>query len=157
MEESKSPSPALKKRRTILGWLLGGSLTAFVAPILYVAGRYMGFKGVSGGATQATLLTSDVTPEHPSKLISINDDPVLVIYQPDAGVRAFTAKCTHLGCTVSYKPEMPGFYCKCHKGMYDKNGINIPGTKPKSPLTELTVMESVDEIKVLITPKQKSL
>src|SRR5689334_23365202 len=102
MEEPKEPLLSVrKKRRTILGWLLGGSLTAVVAPILYVAGRFMGYKGI-GAQTQAVLPISDVSAEHPSKLLSINDEPILVIYQPDGGIRAFTAKCTHLGCTVSY-------------------------------------------------------
>lgn len=154
MEQQPAP---VTKRRKLLGWLLGGSLAAVVAPMVYVVGRYLGYTGNGGSSGPVTLPISDISPEHPSKLISINDEPILVIYQPDNGIRAFTAKCTHLGCTVSYRPQMPGFYCKCHKGMYDQNGVNVPGTKPKRPLTELAIVETVDEIKVTLTPKKKPL
>ncbi len=142
------------KRRTILKSLLGVSLAAVLSPILYVAGRYLGYvKGSKNG--DVMIAQSDVSAEHPSKLINIDDQPVLVIFQPDKGVRAFTATCTHLGCTVSYQPEMPQFYCKCHHGRYDADGVNVEGTRPKKPLTELTITAKGDQLDISLKPKTK--
>ncbi len=155
MADIQSSQPNAKRRGMIKG-LVGISFTAVIAPMLYAVGRYLGYSGGSSGSKEATVAASEVTAEHPSKLVDIDDEPVLVIFQPDHGVRAFDAKCTHLGCTVSYKPEMPGFYCKCHKGRYDANGVNVPGTRPKRPLTELTVVQKDDQLTVTLTPKKAS-
>ncbi len=155
MSAANNGSGAASKRRTILKSLLGVSLTAVLSPIVYVAGRYLGYvKSVGSG--DVMIPATDISAEHPSKLIDINDQPVLVIYQPDNGVRAFTATCTHLGCTVSYQPDVPQFYCKCHQGRYDVDGVNIPGTRPKKPLTELTIITKGDQLDISLKPKVKA-
>ncbi|GAF65278.1 menaquinol-cytochrome c reductase [Bacillus sp. TS-2] len=59
-------------------------------------------------------------------------------------VLALSPKCTHLGCQVGFgtndeHPEQ--FYCPCHFGRFDKQGINIANTPPTRPLDayEVTV------------------
>lgn len=47
---------------------------------------------------------------------------------------ALSATCTHLGCTVNWKPDQNEFVCPCHGGRYTPQGINIPGTPPPKPL-----------------------
>ncbi len=64
------------------------------------------------------------------------------IFKQNDKIVALSSKCTHLGCTVSYggNEEYPDrFYCPCHFGMFDKQGINIPGTPPTRPLDEFEV------------------
>lgn len=59
------------------------------------------------------------------------------IYIRNNEVTALSAKCTHLGCTVAFNTneEHPNqFYCPCHFGRFDNNGINIEGTPPQRPL-----------------------
>jgi cytochrome b6-f complex iron-sulfur subunit len=51
---------------------------------------------------------------------------------------AFVSVCTHLDCNVAYLPEQKKFFCACHDGWYDENGINIGGPPPK-PLRRLSV------------------
>ncbi|SRR5579883_370613 len=145
------------KRRNILRALVAGALTAFVAPFAYAIGKFLSFQGTIGGSNTAKLSAADLTPDSPSKLVEIEGEPVIVVREADNSIRAFTATCTHLGCIVSYRPQMPGFYCKCHGGKYDVNGINVPGTRPPSPLTELVVNEQADDLTVSLTPKAKSL
>jgi nitrite reductase/ring-hydroxylating ferredoxin subunit len=154
--DAKGESSGTVKRRKILQAMLGLSLTAVITPMLYAVGRFLGFQSSGNGATDVVIGIDDVNAQHPSKLLNINDEPVLVIYQADKGVRAFNATCTHLGCTVSYQPEVPGFYCKCHHGRYDANGVNVPGTRPKSPLTEFTILPKGDQIDVTLIPKPKA-
>src|SRR5690349_3957330 len=116
------------KRRSILKGLVAGAATVVTAPILYVAARFIGYvRKNDSNQTSTTVAFSDLTPEKPSKLIQINDEPILVVREKDDQIRAFTATCTHLGCTVTYRPQVPDFYCKCHQGRYDVNGVNVPG------------------------------
>jgi Rieske Fe-S protein len=150
MEES----PNLK-RRGILKGLAAGAVAVVTAPIIYVAARFFGYVA-KGDQTSATVAFSDLTPEKPFKLIEINDDPIIVVREKDDQIRAFTATCTHLGCTVTYRPQVPDFYCKCHQGRYDVNGVNVPGTRPKAPLTELTINDKGTELEITTTPKIKS-
>ena len=145
------------KRRGILKGLVAGTAAVVTAPIVYVAVRFLGY--ISKGDSNQTFTTvafSDLTPEKPSKLIQINDEPIIVVREQNDAIRAFTATCTHLGCTVSYRPQVPDFFCKCHQGRYDVNGVNVPGTRPQAPLTELTVIDKGTELEIQLTPKPKS-
>ncbi len=63
--------------------------------------------------------------------------PAVLICTKDNQLHAFKAICTHLGCTVQFRPEMQKVYCACHGGEYDAStGKNIAGPPPK-PLTAL--------------------
>ncbi len=44
-------------------------------------------------------------------------------------VRAQTAVCTHLGCTVAAVET--GYSCPCHGSVYDLVGFNVSGPAPK--------------------------
>jgi Rieske Fe-S protein len=150
------------KRRNILRALAAGSLAAFVAPFAYAFGKFLSFQGaVAGGSNTAKLSADELTPDTPSKLVEVQGEPIIVVREPDNVIRAFTATCTHLGCIVSYRPQLligneiaAGFYCKCHSGKYDRNGVNVPGTRPKSPLTELTIEQDANDITVSLTPRK---
>lgn len=143
-----------EKRRNIIKLMLGGATAFFVAPLAFVTAKYLSFTNRGSSATGGVKLSAtELTPDNPSKLVEINDEPIIVVREQDNAIRAFTATCTHLGCTVSWKPQLNGFYCKCHQGRYDANGVNIPGTRPKSPLTELTVTQDGDDLQVELKPK----
>jgi Rieske Fe-S protein len=38
---------------------------------------------------------------------------------------------SHMECNVVYKPESQRFYCPCHKGWFNAEGVNIEGPPPK--------------------------
>ncbi len=46
--------------------------------------------------------------------------------------------CTHLGCTVQYRPDLMQIWCACHNGHYNLNGVNVSGPPPR-PLTPYAV------------------
>lgn len=52
-------------------------------------------------------------------------------------VSAVSARCTHEGCTVDWKPEGSAFVCPCHGGRFDRQGNVLQGP-PKDPLEKLT-------------------
>ncbi len=69
----------------------------------------------------------------------VTDDSVpILVGRKGSGYLAYSARCTHIGCTV--KPDIltGGFYCPCHAGKYDASGIPISGP-PKAPLGRLAV------------------
>jgi len=69
----------------------------------------------------------------------------------DGTYTAFVAVCTHLDCNVSYLSEQNKFFCACHDGWYDENGVNIAGPPP-NPLRRLFISIEGEE---LIIKKQE--
>ncbi len=60
------------------------------------------------------------------------------LLQPKAGVfRAYSAVCTHQGCTVS--ADSSGFTCPCHGAVYDSSGNVLSGPAP-APLQPINVV-----------------
>ncbi len=66
----------------------------------------------------------------------------------DQGVAAFSAICTHLGCTVSqWLADQKAFLCPCHKGIYDpRQGAKVIGGPPPRPLPMLPVKVENGEV-----------
>ncbi len=63
---------------------------------------------------------------------------------------AFVGVCTHLDCNVAWLPDQNKFFCACHEGWYDENGVNIAGPPPK-PLRRLAV--TVEGENLVIKPE----
>jgi Rieske Fe-S protein len=80
------------------------------------------------------------------KTVSVGDKPVVVV-RTSAGFRAFSAVCTHLNCTVQYRPDFQNIWCACHNGVYDLQGKNISGPPPR-PLEAYKVDISGDDLYV---------
>ena len=52
--------------------------------------------------------------------------------------RAFSAICTHAGCTVDYTGS--SIYCPCHSGSFSPSNGSVQGGPPPSPLPEYGVL-----------------
>ena len=142
-----------EKRRKVLKALLAGAVTFFLAPIAMMTSRYLSFAAKRDRNAKATVPLNELQ-QSKSKLIDVAEEPVIVVLTPENTVRAFTASCTHLGCIVSYRPHLDGFVCKCHNGRFDKNGVNVPGSRPKRPLTELTVQVTQAQAEIQLIPRK---
>jgi Rieske Fe-S protein len=55
----------------------------------------------------------------------------LLVRLPDGNYRAFDGTCTHLNCTVQYRPDLQQIWCACHNGYYDLGGRNVAGPPPR--------------------------
>jgi menaquinol-cytochrome c reductase iron-sulfur subunit len=53
---------------------------------------------------------------------------VFLIRGPE-GLRALSAVCTHLGCTVGRQGE--GYHCPCHGSVFAADGKNVAGPAPR--------------------------
>ena len=66
------------------------------------------------------------------------------VYKDGDQIIALSPVCKHLGCTVNWAgdPAEPNrFFCACHIGRYEKNGVNVPNTPPTGALDQYEVTE----------------
>ncbi|MBI4484557.1 MAG: Rieske (2Fe-2S) protein, partial [Acidobacteria bacterium] len=71
-------------------------------------------------------------------IFKFGSKPGIVVRTADGEVRAFTAICTHLDCTVQFKADTSQIWCACHNGLYDLGGNVISGPPPR-PLERFVV------------------
>ena len=87
-------------------------------------------------------------PARTSRLVTLDGDPVLVVAMPGGEIRAFGARCTHLGCVVQYRQSTEHIECPCHGGKYGLDGRVMAGPPP-SPLPLFRVQIRDGEIVVV--------
>ena len=146
-----SASPQLQvqpTRRGILELLLGGGILASLASFLYPVFKYLVPPTVAElGSDEVVAAKIADMKANSAKVFRFGSRPGLLIMNNDGTYRAVSATCTHLGCTVQYRPDMHQIWCACHNGFYDLNGRNISGPPPR-PLEVFDVHVRQDEIVV---------
>ena len=59
--------------------------------------------------------------------------PSILIHLESGEFKAYEQKCTHLSCSVFYKPGTDIIYCPCHNGSFDaKTGEVLAGPPPRA-------------------------
>ncbi len=133
-------------RRSSLRWLLGTSLGAVALSILYPVLRYVLPPPESEAQTGRVLAgRRSELPPNSGKNFRFGASPGIVIDTPAGDVRAFSAVCTHLACTVQYRQDLQEIWCACHGGRYDLEGVPGAGPPPR-PLERYAVALKGDEI-----------
>jgi len=114
--------------RLILG-TIAGSCTALIYPIL----RYLSPPAEATVSTAEALAgtVGDLAPNS-GKTFRFGSRPALLVRLATGEYRSMSAVCTHLGCTVQYRPEENKIWCACHNGCYDLNGKNVSGPPPRA-------------------------
>jgi Rieske Fe-S protein len=138
--------PENKSKRDFLQWILAGGVTAFLGAVLYPIFAYLippKQAEVEVSSVKAGKL-SEMENES-GKIIKFGTKPVILIRTVEGELRAFSATCTHLDCTVQFRKDFGMIWCACHNGKYDLNGRNISGPPPR-PLDELRVVVQGDDI-----------
>jgi Rieske Fe-S protein len=82
------------------------------------------------------------------KIVAFGTTPVIVVRTAGGELRAFSATCTHLSCTVQYRPDIERIWCACHNGHYDLSGRNVEGPPPR-PLDRYDVAMKGDEVVIV--------
>ena len=135
-------------RRHFLEFFLGTGIAASLISFLYPVIRYL-IPPPRTDLGSNTVLAAKVgeLAVNSGKIFRFGDKPALLILTPSDKYVAFTAVCTHLGCTVQYRPDLREIWCPCHNGKYDLHGRNISGPPPR-PLTEFNVNVKGEDIYV---------
>jgi Rieske Fe-S protein len=78
-------------------------------------------------------------------------DPAILLHLPDGALRAYSQKCTHLGCVVMWLPGHDDLLCPCHEGHFDlRTGEPIAGP-PDWPLPAIDLEVRGDTVWALGT------
>ena len=135
-------------RRNFLNYLLGTGALATLASIVYPIIRFMIPPKVVESSTSSVVAAklSEIKPNE-GRIFKFGSKPGILVQAPSGEYRAFSAICTHLDCTVQYRPDEKLIWCACHNGRYDLSGRNVSGPPPR-PLEEFKVNVRGDEIVV---------
>jgi Rieske Fe-S protein len=127
----------------LLGTSLGASLVSFLYPILrYVVPPVSSEPSLS--EIELDVKASDILPNS-GRIVPFSGKPVILFRTAAGELKALTATCTHLACTVQFRGDRSDIWCACHNGVYDANGTNISGPPPR-PLTKLDVAVRGDKV-----------
>lgn|ERR1041385_3904632 len=132
-------------RRGFLDVLLGASVAGWLGSVCYPIIRYLKPLPRTGPTGPARL-----SPDELSKLeqkqfviVPVSGERVMVMQLPNQELLAFSAICTHEGCTVSYQPGESVIWCPCHDGRFDLNGRVLSGPPPR-PLSKYAAKRQPD-------------
>jgi Rieske Fe-S protein len=148
----ETPHETRPGRRTVLDWLLGlsavGTVLAVVYPVYHFVFPPPRPRGRGKGAVLAA--KADQVPVGSGLVFALGTKPAILIHTPDGQWRAFSARCTHLSCTVRYRQDLGLVFCPCHDGHFDLTGKNVGGPPPR-PLPQHSVVLRGDEVYVTET------
>ncbi|MEO8518092.1 MAG: TQO small subunit DoxD [Dermatophilaceae bacterium] len=159
----------LRRRTMVLGGaavggagalaLLGGGITALIGRVL---GRSSTPTAQAAGPVGSTPSPATSTPA-PDIVVAAasavpvggavsftaaDGNPAWVVHPSGDTFVAFSAVCTHLGCTVRFEQSTAELFCPCHGGLYDaRNGQVLQGPPP-SPLPPIAVQVVNGQIRV---------
>ena len=138
--------PPQQGKRDFLKYILGGGLVAWAGSVVYPLLAYL------KPPQQAEVEVSSVKAgklsaieKDSGTIVRFGNKPVILIRAANGDLRAFSATCTHLDCTVQYKKDLGVIWCACHNGKYDLNGRNVSGPPPR-PLDEYRVVLQGEEV-----------
>lgn len=137
-------------RRRFLRFLLGFSV---VSTVSIIAAPIVGFlippkvQSAGGGGKVLVGSMTDL-PANTGKVVAMGSKPVIVT-NTEAGVTAFSAVCTHLGCIVGYDSTVRQIVCPCHDGHFNAStGVVISGPPPR-PLAPVATAIEGDQVFVV--------
>lgn len=123
---------SLVTRRTFLNALFGGWLGAFLVGNAYALYRFA-FPTLGKEPDFVILKSEDYAAMEPNSTrpFAWGGKMGYIFKKADNTIVALKGVCTHMECNIVYKPESKRFYCACHKGWFDENGLNVEGPPPK--------------------------
>jgi len=126
-------------RRSFLDALLAVGFVSTAAAIAYPVGRFLVPPASGEPATQSVVAGRAAALRlNSAAIFKFGSKPGIVVRTADGEVRAFSAVCTHLDCTVQFKTDTSQLWCACHNGTYDLRGNVVSGPPPRG-LEQFTV------------------
>lgn len=114
--------------------------------VAWPAARALSTPATAGGRRGAVGRRDEFAPGTASAR-ALGDRAVLVVATLEGTLRAFDARCTHLGCAVGFDAAAREIACGCHGGRFALDGRVLAGPPP-SPLRALRVEVLGDDVVV---------
>lgn len=138
--------PPSSGRRRFLRFLLGFSAASTLGMIVApVVGFLVPPKTQGGGGGRVVAGTLQDIPANTGKVVAMGGAPVIVS-NTEAGVKAFSAVCTHLGCIVDFDETVRHIVCPCHDGHFNPASGAVLSGPPPAPLAPVALAIEGDEI-----------
>lgn len=130
--ENTAQNRGLLSRRKFVNLLLGGGLLTTLGSILVPLINFVIPPKVQE-AVQSSVVAAKVgeIALNSGKIFRFGTKPAILIHTQTDEYVAFSAICTHLQCTVQYRPDFKHIWCACHNGHFDLTGKNIAGPPPR--------------------------
>ena len=135
-----------QSKRNFLKYVLTGGLLAWAGSVLYPIFSYL--RPPKQSEVEVSSVKAGTLKEmekDSGRIVKFGTKPVILVRLADGSLRAFSATCTHLDCTVQYRKDYGLIWCACHNGKYDLNGRNVSGPPPR-PLDEYRVIVQGEEV-----------
>jgi cytochrome b6-f complex iron-sulfur subunit len=136
-------------RRSFVNWLLGTSAAGYVVAVIYPITRYLIPPPAGESSTTSVTLpfpAEEIAPNS-ARAFRFGNKPGILVRTESGELRAFSATCTHLDCTVQFREDISRIWCACHNGHFDLTGRNVQGPPPR-PLDAYDVNVRGEEIVV---------
>ena len=138
-QDSLRGEPRRLPRRTFLDTILGFGFVSTAISVLYPVWRYVIQPTAAEPATDSVIAgKASAFNTNTGVLLKFGTKPAILVRTSEGEFKAFNAVCTHLECTVQYKPDTAQIWCACHNGLYDLSGTVVSGPPPR-PLENFTV------------------
>ncbi|UCD95620.1 MAG: Rieske 2Fe-2S domain-containing protein [Candidatus Zixiibacteriota bacterium] len=139
-----------------MSWLLRAGATGLLGSILYPVYKFV-IPPLTGEANLSQLKlpfkSSELREDKASsRIFKFGRELGIIVITPQNEVKAFSALCTHLDCTVQYRKDLETIWCACHNGQYDLEGRNISGPPPR-PLEQYDVHISAETDEIFVSKK----
>ena len=140
--------PGRFDRRGFLDSLLGAGFVSTIVAMAYPVWRFL-IPPASGEPVTQSVVAAQASQlkANSGMLFRFGSRPGLLIRTQEGELRAFTAICTHLDCTVQYKSDTSQIWCACHNGFYDLSGNVVSGPPPR-PLERFVVNQRGEDVVV---------
>jgi len=138
----KNPIPNLADRRQVVQ-IIGVGVTAVIAAL---AGGGLK-KSIPIPKTGQVIVKVAAFPVGSVMQFTAPDGNPAFLFRTNAGVFAYSAICTHQGCTLAYNSLGKTLDCPCHGSTFDPaNGGKVLGGPAPTPLAKYNVAISGDSI-----------
>jgi len=127
-------------RRALLKGVIGILGALGLGGIFYGVYRFLS----PGAGSPAEVPLSEI-PSGGVQYFQYGGSPGILFRGEDESFKAFSLVCTHLACTVTWRPERNEFYCPCHDGFFDAEGRVLSGPPP-APLERWKVEVKGDRV-----------
>jgi cytochrome b6-f complex iron-sulfur subunit len=138
-------------RRNLVKYLLGFSLFATVGGVLVPIIGYLWPPSRQRGEKGSRVRVASLAEIQAAGgvVVPADGEPVILTYNQQTNVQAFSAICPHLGCVVRWHS---GQYieCPCHDGRFNAQTGAVISGPPPGPLPARNVIIDGDDVFIVI-------